>query len=179
MKRLLLIALIGLSLLPNSMYSQEKEIGKSRFGLTFPDIGAIWHISDTIAFMPGIHFKHSWSRLSETSKASGNSLGVNASLRFYLPEYKGVRGYLTPKYQFDWGDNDSTSGGIATTHNHKVIGAWGVQYAISQRISIYGDIGVGYERLSHSYNSPYALRTQPISNGIGTEGTWGLIFYLK
>lgn len=179
MKLSLRIALIALSLVPISMVAQEKEISKPRFGLTFPDIGAIWHISDNVAFMPGIGFNHSWSKLSESSKYTSNSLSVNASLRLYMPDWKGVRIYLTPKYQFIWGDNDSTGGGTATNHNHKVIGAWGVQYAISPRISIYGDIGIGYERLSHSYTSPYSSGLDPASNTIGTEGAWGLILYLK
>ncbi len=177
---------IMLSLMPFSLFAQERENPRRSFGLTFPNIGAIWHISDNIAFLPGIDFNHTWSDLSTMDGSiTTDTLGVNASMRFYVSRWKGVRLYLAPKYRFVWG---KSSNSIPVelydlnlrTYRHTASGAWGLQYAISDRVSIFGDIGVGYSRLTQSTSSIRPIPTiNPRSSQIGTEGTWGLILYLK
>ena len=183
MKKFLLIISFALFLVPASLLAQEKENAKYKFGLTFPTIGAIWHISDGVSFMSGIDFNHDWSGFSSILddnpiRSSANMLGVETSLRFYLPGWKNVRLYLSPKYRFNWSDiaTESEVGPIATdSYGHTVVGAWGLQYALNERLSIFGDIGFGYER-----QKLYGLSSYESSgNSIGTEGTWGLILYLK
>ena len=179
MKKLLLMALFVLLLFSVSLYAQEKENTKYKFGLTFPNIGAIWHISDSIAFMSGIDFNHDWSGFGsspyDNASTSGNMLGIDASLRFYIFEWEGVRFYLSPKYGFDWFEHNVITNSYTSNssgHFHSVSAAWGMQYALSRRISIFGDIGVSYRR-----STPLDISGH--SNSIGTEGTWGLILYLK
>ena len=180
MKKFLLMMSFALLLVPTSAFAQEKESAKYRFGLTFPSIGAIWHIADSIAFMSGIDFNHDWSRFGSgfdgyTLRGSGNMLGIDATLRFYLSKRNGMRFYLSPKYGFDWLQTeivtDITTSNISS-YNHSVSAAWGLQYALSDRIGIFGDIGVSYRRGLRSHADGH-------SNSIGTEGTWGLILYLK
>ncbi len=187
MKKSLIIWVFALLLVPASLFAQEKEKAKYRFGLTFPEIGVIWHISENIAFVPGIDFGHGWSSSTvsfddSTRNTSSNTLRVNSSLRFYISEWKDIRFYISPKYGFGWVETKTDRTGYPypydeyspsegySTHLHKVSAAWGLQYAVSDRISIFGDIGAAYSRSSLS--SGY-------SNTIATEGTWGLILYLK
>jgi hypothetical protein len=183
MKKLSLTILVVCVLFPLQLPAQDTQIKNGKFGLTFPNIGFIWHISDGIAFVPGINFNHNWSNYG-ISNTSGNGVAVNTSLRFYMPEWKNVRFYIAPKYGFSWTDSVSSFEEITgiisssgTNYAHSISGAWGLQYAISNRISIFADIGAGYSRGTTS--SSYLPSSDSHTNRIGTEGTWGLILYLK
>ena len=187
MKKSLTILVFALLLVPASLFAQEKDKVKYKFGFTFPEIGVIWHISDNIAFVPGIDFGHGWSSVTSsfddsTRNTSSNTLRVNAGLRFYISDWKDIRFYISPKYGFSWVESSSDRADSPfddylpdgsyhySGHSHKVSAAWGLQYAISDRISIFGDIGAAYDRTPLSSGH---------SNTIATEGTWGLILYLK
>lgn len=100
--------------------------------------------------MPGISFSRNWSHVN-TSETTGHIVRPAISLRFYMSDWNGLRFYLTPKYRYGWGHSRLTQeiyeSGHAS-HEHEVAGAWGLQYAVSGNISIFGDIGVGYRRVS-------------------------------
>jgi hypothetical protein len=178
MKKLIVVCLFAFMLVPALLLAQDSDAYKGKFGLTFPDIGAIFHISDNVAFLPGFSFRHQWSGHSDLlPKHSDNALGVEANVRFYLPGWKDVRFYLSPKYRFIWNDLETESDIIfvaSTSYTHNIVGAWGLQYAFNTRLSIFGDIGFGYGHQIYSSISPNRS-----SNHVGTEGSWGLILYLK
>jgi hypothetical protein len=187
-KRLLLVFFIMPALLSSMLFAQEKDTQKSKLGLTFPNIGMIWHITNDVAFMTGISFNHNWSSTSDIGEDSSNLLSADASLRFYIQEWKGVRFYLAPKYSFSWSNSEVEInneliplGSIYTndSHSHRVSGAWGLQYAISDRISIWGDIGAYYNYRTASISPPSSLGRESSYNSIGIGGEWGLILYLK
>jgi opacity protein-like surface antigen len=174
MKKCIPILFVLLLFLPASLSAEENEAEEFKFGLTFPDIGAIWHMTDRIAFLPGISFTHSWSEFGtndETYNNSSNALVINAGLRFYLYDWEDLRFYVSPGYRFGWVDSESDFS-ANTSYGHGVSGAWGLQYALNKRLSLYGDIGVSYNRTSPS-------DTDGHSSLFGTRGTWGLILYLK
>ncbi len=187
MVRLFSVLLVALLLMSPSLLAQEKEITQGRFGLTFPGLGALWHVTDQLAVLPGVSFSHARNSVSGVSDAgSSNGVTLLAGMRWYLHEWKGVRLFLSPKYQF--GRNTSTYQtfsaydnsiytSTSTSHNHYVIGAWGLQYAITHRISAYGDIGAAYVRANTSNSN--TLSRESHTNQVSTTGSWGLIFYLK
>jgi len=181
MKKSLIIWVFALLLVPAALFAQEQEKAKYRFGLTFPEIGVIWHISDNIAFVPGVNFGHTWGRntisfYDDTLGFSSSRLEFNAGLRFFISEWKDLRFYISPKYGFAWHDSDiddsSPLNDESSIKYHRVSGAWGLQYAINDRVSIFGDIGATYERVPE-------ILSLGDSNTISTEGTWGLILYIK
>jgi hypothetical protein len=182
MKRFSVVCVVLLAMASASLFAQDREIKQGKFGLTFPNIGAIWHITDNIAFLPGFNFNHDWSSFSllDGTESSSDSVGVDASVRFYMPDWKGVRFYLSPKYRFMWGDVNTESEIItASTNNyyHRISGVWGLQYALSDRVSLFGDIGFGYSRRSNS--SINIEDAEYRSYSVGTEGSWGLVLYLN
>ncbi len=73
------------------------------------------------------------------------------------------------KQQYIWNKIES-SFYSSSAHGHGVAGAWEAQYALSARISIYGDIGVRYIRNTTS---------QSVQKGVAPEISWGLILYLR
>jgi hypothetical protein len=176
MKKCMRILPVLLLLLPVSLSADEKKDEDFKFGFTFPNIGAIWHMTERIAFLPGISFNHSWgessSIINETINSSSNNLGVSAGLRFYLYDWEDLRFYISPVYRFGWAEFDYSEISTSTSYSHRVSGAWGLEYALNNRLSLYGDIGVSYNRNTTSDIDGH-------SSSFGTTGTWGLILYLK
>jgi hypothetical protein len=143
MKRFVLICLVLSLFIPMSLFAQDDD-RDMKLGLTFPDIGVIWNISDHVSLLPGFDFGHGWGH-SEISNVtnSNDSVSLYAKLRFYISDWNKVRFYLSPKYKYSWLQSDSEinqSTNSFSTHNHTVAGAWGIQYAVSDRISIFGDM---------------------------------------
>ena len=181
MRKLFLSVIVVCGMFPALVSAQDKAVEKRKFGLTFPNIGIIWRISDNVAFLPDINLSHGWSDLgTNAGDSTNNSIGVNAALRFYLHDWKGVRFYVSPRYGYNWSNVKSPLQGSSMTselRTHSVSGAWGVEYAVSDRISLFGDIGVRYNHGKIDSSSEFSSGTN--SNSIGTAGTWGLILYLK
>jgi hypothetical protein len=185
MRRFFPVCFVLFVLAPSVLYAQDSPAAKRKFGLTFPNTGIIWHITDNVAFLPGFSFNHNWGSSDDFYKNTSNSLNVDASLRFYLREWKGVRFYLAPKYTFGWSDVETEydfgtglSTAASTAYSHSVSGAWGLQYAISDRISLWGDIGIRYNHGTSGSAVPLSM-TDLSSNSVSTVGNWGLILYLK
>jgi len=185
MRKMLVSAIVVFGLFPAMLSAQDKVSEKRKFGLTFPNIGIIWRISDQVAFLPDINLTHGWSELgSNVGDSTNNSVGVNAALRFYLHDWKGMRFYLTPRYGYVWNNTNLSIQGTGTessntseVRNHSVSGAWGIEYAVSDRISLFGDIGVRYNHGRQESSSQFSSNSTV--NSVGTAGTWGLILYLK
>ena len=105
--RFILIAVLGL--FPAVLSAQDKGGEKRKFGLTFPNIGIIWNVSDKVAFLPDINLTHGWSDYGTTGGDNKtNAMSVNAALRFYMHDWKGIRFYLSPKYGYGWSNVKNT-----------------------------------------------------------------------
>jgi len=186
MWRFLFALLSSVLIFAASLIAQEKDIAKGRVGLTFPTTGIIWHLSDNIALLPNAGYTYNWAGFdSNPSTNSGNSLSAGVSLRFYAREWNGIRFYLSPKYSFarNTSSSEMVAGSASQTNSnssnaHAITGAWGVQYGISERVSIFGDVGVSFSR-SASSGSTLSSYGESHSNRIGTAGSWGLILYLR
>jgi hypothetical protein len=174
--------------------------------LLSPGVGAIWQPNKHIALSPFFDFTHSrlngYSYSSDTtsgiaSPQSANTFGVGAKLQLYLKNWDGIRLYVAPGYTYarsrskrstqttnpsssyaSYFDNKSIS--------HEVSGVWGIQYAVSDRISLFGEIGVIYQNMERS-NSVTTI-PEDISNtfsppqtvySAGLKNSIGIIFYLK
>jgi opacity protein-like surface antigen len=180
MRKLFVSAIVVCGMFPSLLLAQDKVVEKRKFGLTFPNIGIIWRISDTVAFLPDINLSHGWSDLGTTGDSTNNSIGVNAALRFYLHDWKGIRFYVSPRYGYGWSNVESPFQGstiASELRTHSVSGAWGVEYAVSDRISLFGDIGIRYSHGKTDSTTSFSSGTS--SNSTGTAGTWGLIVHLK
>ena len=181
MKKLLVSLIAVCGLFPVILSAQDRNVEKRKLGLTFPNIGIILRISDDIAFLPDINLSHNWSNLGTyPGDSTSNSVGVNAALRFYLKDWKGMRFYVSPKYGYNWNSVKSPLQGSSIAselRSHSVSGAWGVEYAVSDRISLFGDIGIRCNRGKTEHSAEFG--SDITSNSIGTAGTWGLILHLR
>lgn len=182
MRKLLFCFLCMFVAVPAVLFAQDSDVERPKFGVTFPSTGVIWNITEHVAFLPAFDFTHShnWSEYSALSDSKHNLVNFDAELRFYVREWNKVQFYLAPRYSYGWANTENHYTGDFVnpdsdidkynTHQHAVSGSWGLQYAVSDQVSIFGDIGLAYRR---------NLSPGQHSNSIGTTGTWGLILYVK
>lgn len=116
-----------------------------RFGLTvgYPAssspaggvIGLIWQRSDRLALRPEVSF-------NSTTTSTNHSWFVGATLTTlcYVHPKDGVIAYVGPRLAY----TRSTSGGSVVSSTYGIGGTAGLQYALTRRIGLYGEIGLGY-----------------------------------
>jgi hypothetical protein len=198
----ILIVLFGFS--AATLSAQATDNDKSKFGLIFSEtgtaagVGALWQLNSHIAFSPYFNFRHEW----KGTPYGSNTLSVGAKLPLYLKNWNKMRLYVAPGYEFT---RIRTQGrGISTTASPQPIysdddksifnegsGVLGIQYAIGNRISIFGDMGVAYQDQGSSHSSVTTLSTwtggstsytsssRTRTYNVGLKNSIGVIFYLK
>jgi hypothetical protein len=196
----ILIVLFGFS--AATLSAQATDNDKSKLGLIFSEtgtaagVGAIWQLNNHIAFSPYFNFTHSWKGTPEGT----NTLQVGAKLPLYLKNWNKMRLYVAPGYEFTRirtrGISNTPPITVSYSSDDKSIynegsGVWGIQYAIGNRISIFGDMGVAYQDQGSSHSSVMTLSTwtggstssasssRTRTYNVGLKNSIGVIFYLK
>jgi opacity protein-like surface antigen len=146
-----------------------------RFGLTvgYPSsggvIGLVWQTSDRTAFRP----EFSLSSRFGGDNASGNatSVGLNLTVLRYVARKDGVNAYVGPRISYSRATQHS--GAYESTNSAYGVGATvGLQYELTRRISVYGEVGAGYAYLRVT-SSPTTNPTVT-SNQISSRSSVGL-----
>src|SRR4029079_161503 len=81
------------------------------------------------------------------------TVGTGVSGLFYLWKREALSAFVTPRYAYNRGTSTTTGGGIALPTDGAVTqplssGAFGAEYALGRRFSVFGEIGLGYTRTS-------------------------------
>lgn len=111
-------------------------------------IGILWHVSDNVALRPEIAIsKASSTTSSGAAETTTDSWAANfgSSAHFYVAHWNAVRAYLSPQYHYMHGK--ATSTGVpssSSSSTHSVSGMFGTQYVVSDRFSIFGELGAQY-----------------------------------
>jgi len=182
MKRSLAVAVLaGLVLAPRLASAQEKgDVGVT---MGYPaSIGFIWHQSDRLAIRPEFAFSHSTSESKSTFntiEGSGNSVGVGASVLFYLRKWDHVQTYFSPRYTYSRTTTSTESTQLgdvssSTTTSHTGAGYFGAQYSPHQRFSVFGEVGAGVVRNNGGLDSGTSTSH---STTVSTRTGVGVIFY--
>ena len=123
-----------------------------RFGLVLgSSIAALWKPSASFGIRPEISISH----VSATSKNTptglettntGLQLPFAISALFYTAEKDHLRLYLSPAYTYQRNSSSSTvaNANTNTVHTNGGRGSFGAEYAISDRFSAFGEVGIGY-----------------------------------
>jgi opacity protein-like surface antigen len=182
--------------------------GAGQSALISPGVGAIWQPCEHIALSPFFNFTHSWrdgySYSSDTTSAnvspqSANIFGVGAKLPLYFKNWDDIRLYVAPGYAYARSHSKSsaqqtnpsvsfTSQNEIKSISHEGSGVWGIQYAVNDRISLFGEIGVTYQHMEYSNTTTTVPEDifgtsssppQPAANSVGLKNSMGVIFCLK
>jgi hypothetical protein len=176
------VLFLGVLVVPNLALAQEK----SDVGVTmgYPaSIGLIWHASEKIAIRPEFAFTHSENdghSTFTTTEGSGNSVGVGASVLFYLRKWDHLQTYVSPRYTYSRTTSEShdlnppNSSSESKTTSNQASGYFGAQYSPHQRFSVFGEAGYGWTRTTGELLSGSSTST---TTSKGTRTGVGVIFY--
>ena len=181
-----------LLLVPADTSAQEQ--GKVGITMGFPQsVGVLWHVSEKVAVRPELSF--SWnSSDSGTTESDHDVFATGISALFYLRKWDNLSTYISPRYSFGRasGTSASTDDGLSgdseqTSRNHLFSGSFGAQYWMSPRFSVFGEIGLGYQRTSgeSSFSLPAGIDPPPFieleressARSVATRSAVGVAFY--
>ncbi len=166
-----------------------EEAGKVGVVTGFPAaVGVIWHPVDRIAVRPEFTFAFQSTDLPTieggTNESSSTSVGVGASVLFYLNERDNLRMYVAPRFAYD---HDSLNLGPSImalpvsfapdikTSTYSTTGSFGAQYSLNRRFGAFGELGLEYR---HSSVEPsFAFQTKSTSHAWGVRTGVGVILY--
>jgi hypothetical protein len=148
-----LAAIVCLSV-PTLAVAQDK--GDAGISMGYPStIAFVYHLSDRVAVRPAISFIRT---ASDTNSAFGDIISsrsltydVSVSGLFYVGRWDKVRAYVGTGYSYrrSGGSIDSTdlpTFDRSTLVAHAVSGSFGAQYALHERLSVFGEAGIQYSR---------------------------------
>jgi opacity protein-like surface antigen len=170
---------------PPSDSGQGKEHGSVGLALAYPAtgvsgglIGLIWQTSDRIALRPEASIT---ARIAGDSTITGPghswSLGTALTVLCYVGRREGVAAYVGPRFSFSGGQSNG-GGGDTQTANYGVGVNGGLQYRLTKRIHVFGEVGLGYQYSTYSSTSSGGTYSEhSTSHGISSRTAFGLNLY--
>jgi len=146
-----------------------------RFGLTvgYPSsgglIGLVWQTSDRMAFRPEFSLSSRFG--GDNTSGNATSVGLNLTVLRYVARKDSAGVYLGPRISYSRATQ--SSGTYEAKNSAYGVGATvGLQYELTRRICVYGEVGVVYAYL----RTTSAPTTHPTvtSNQISSRSSVGL-----
>lgn len=196
-KSIVMLSLLTLAV-AGTAHAQEK--GQAGLVIGYPaSIGIVWQMSEHVAIRPDVSFSHSSSDstnftsvglTTSTSKSSGSgwATSVGLSALFYVHRWDSLRAYVSPRFAYSRANstttNDQTSMFAGTVSvvvdsvnaTYTGVGSFGVQYSLSRKFSVFGEVGVAY---SDAESSTRIAATHVESSGrsVSSRSGAGVVIY--
>jgi opacity protein-like surface antigen len=178
--RQLVFALVLFGSIPCPAVAQDQRTVGVTMG--YPaSFGVLWHVSSSVAIRPEFSFTRTsnefTSALGTVTSSDVSAVGVGASAIFYLSDVNKLRTYVSPRFTYarttssTKGDGVSTgSSGSGKSYSGGV--AFGAEYALGDRFSVFGEVGVGYANQKSSsdistFQSSTVSHTWSSRTGVG------------
>ena len=180
-RRTAVFALAALLAVAGTASAQDKK-----FGLTmgYPSaVGVLWHVTDKVALRPELSLAGGSSETSGSgfnSQSDTTTIATGISALFYLNTADKLRTYVSPRFTYSHAttkqDLSSITNSTAetTANNTGGQGSLGVQYYVSNRFAVFGELGVGF---GHTENSSNVTTTKGSAWAWGTRSAVGIVFY--
>ncbi len=162
-----------------------QDAGKTGLTMGYPaSIGIIWHPSDKVAIRPELSISGCSAESSNSAFSSENdnwAVGTGVSVLFYLHSYDHVKTYFSPRITYNRNTQESTSSGVttatvkSTATNTGGAGSFGAQYGLSDKFSVFGEVGFGFNHSTASGSNN--LLSTSTGNSWGTRTGVGVILY--
>jgi hypothetical protein len=160
-----------------------QEAGKAGITIAYPaSIGVIWHATDSVAIRPAFSFSHS-DNDSDASDSHSTGFAIDLGVLFYVKKYDNVRTYVSPRFLYSRSSSTATPTSTQGTLPETTIigtttgaaGVFGAQYAPSNRVSVFGEVGIAFNH-RHTESGLPGLGDLKGSTW-GTTAGVGVIFY--
>jgi hypothetical protein len=143
--------------------------------------GIVWHVSRRVAVRPEFSFTSTSNEFTSAADAisttTASAVGVGVSGIFYLTKVDKLRTYVSPRFTYSRLTTETTTRGSdngsgGTGNNYSGAGSFGAQYAVGDRFSIFGEVGLGYSHQTSAsevgiFGSNNATRTWSSRTGAG------------
>ena len=129
-------------------------------------IGVVWHVNERLALRPEISLAGSSADSTAgkgdraaVSSTKTSELGTGTSVLVYLQSRQSLRTYVSPRLVYVR-SRISSSSGQSETSTKVVVGSFGAPYVLGERVSIFGELGLGVSRLTttSTFTVPVASR---------------------
>ena len=164
--------------------ADAQDAGKVGVTMGYPaSIGILWHVSDKVAIRPELSIAGGSSEGSGGSfsaESDNFTFGTGVSVNFYLHTYDKLKTYFSPRFTYSRSTTENSSSGVTTSSfettstNTGGSGSFGAQYELSDKFSLYGELGVvfAYTKATNS-NGP----SKTTGNAWSTRSGAGVVFY--
>lgn len=156
-------------------------------------IGVLWHVTDRIALRPDVVLSRG---TTDTTSRSGNTViatnsqtdwtaSAGLSALVTLRDIDRLRLYAVPRLAYVRAETSDagSSGGLSglgglesSTDGVLASGAIGAQYGLGDRVAVYGEAGVQYQRQTYESNFGSSRSTATLSQ-VGLRSALGLVVY--
>jgi hypothetical protein len=162
-----------------------QDVGDVGLTMGYPSsIGVIWHVTDKVAIRPELSIAGSSTDSSSSSFSAENdtlNLATGISVLFYLRTDDRLKTYVSPRLTYARTTNENTSSGVTTSTvettatSTGVFGSFGAQYELSDKFSVFGELGVGFGRAKTTGSTSQV----PTAKGTtwNTRSGVGLVYY--
>jgi outer membrane protein with beta-barrel domain len=175
--------LVACVVLAGAARADAQDKGDTGLVIGFPtSIGLIWHASDRLAIRPEVSFggAHTETTIDDalSTEADSTTFSIGGSAIWYVRRWDNLRAYVVPRLVYSRSDGSSESqvSGIeleSSSRSFALSGAFGTQYSLHDRFSVFGEIGLAWTDSS----SESGFGTSGDGTSWGTRSSVGVVFY--
>jgi hypothetical protein len=183
MKRVLFIAAVFAC---GAVPAFAQEPGSIGVVMGYPaSFGVQWHVSERVAIRPEFKFSHTTGESdSSTLKTSSWSTSYGLGALFYTSTDGSLRTYVSPQFLYLRGTADTEGGGVSESEQagnaYQFTGAFGAQYGLGSRFTVFAEVGLSYAHTTSEYRSDTSSFSGKSSNdSITTTSRVGVTLYFK
>jgi hypothetical protein len=170
--RLSIAIFVTLLAAPASVFAQDTASSGLVISTPGSVIGAIWRVSDSVAIRPEISVSISKSDNGNGTERTNRSLIPGVSVLMDAKRWDAVRTYVAARYTYERETSDVTTP-VGTNEGsqsfHGITGSIGAELTAHRRFGVFGEVGLGYSRLSD--DAPGSAQS------FGTRTNVGVILY--
>jgi opacity protein-like surface antigen len=182
--RHLVFALALLGAIPASAVAQDlRTVGVT---MGYPaSIGVLWHVTPRVAVRPEFSFTTTsnefTSALATVTTSDASAVGVGVSGLFYLSDVNKLRTYVSPRFTYARTTSSTQADGVSfgsegSGKSYSAGAAFGAQYALGDRFSVFGEVGVGYAHQRGSSDTP-TFQNSTVSDTWSSRTGVGVVLY--
>ena len=189
MRTVRVAGLVGLLVLGSVTWAAAQDSGDVGLSMGYPtSIAVTWHISNRIAIPPEVSLDWASTELELGLPIEGDdtstdvfATNVGASVLFYLGAPDRLRTYVSPRILYSRISTDteaSFSGDLDRTLDGFLLsGSFGAQYAVSDRFTAFGEVGLAYSKTTSKLRLPFATAAESRLQSFGTRTAVGVTLY--
>ncbi len=182
-------SLVGLMMVGSTANSFAQEPGDIGLSMGYPtSVAVLWHVTSRVAIRPEVSLNWTSTELEIDLPIEGGdtstdtfSTAVGVGALFYLNTTDRLRTYVSPRITYVTTSID-TEGSFApdldrSLDGFQFEGSFGAQFAVGDRFSVFGEVGLAYSMTTATIGSPSPIDAETRMRSFGTRTTAGVTFY--